>query len=131
MKKSLPDTSIEAYKALQIDALQKMYQRIIRALEVLGMATYEELSDYLNCQDRNQVSRRLKEMEGLELIWKPGLKRQTKRHRNAYCYQLTGKSSPKTEKQLPSELKDSSKSHERSETRQDSVFRQGNIVFLD
>ena len=99
-KNNLPETSLEAYKALHPETQRKMYDKIIEALKVLGTATYEELSDFLNCQDRNQISRRLKEMEGLQMIWKPGTKRLTKRNRNAFVYQLTGNSSPKTETEV-------------------------------
>jgi predicted transcriptional regulator len=97
---TMPETSLEAYKALHPENLRTMYAKIVEALKVKGTATYEELSDYLNCQDRNQISRRLKEMEGLQLIFKPGNKRLTKRGRNAYVYCLTNASQPKTEKEI-------------------------------
>jgi predicted transcriptional regulator len=97
---ALPDTSLEAYKALRPEQLRTMYAKIVEALKVLGTATYEQLSDYINCQDRNQISRRLKEMEGLQIIFKPGNKRLTKRGRNAYVYALTNSSQPKTEKEI-------------------------------
>ena len=96
-KNNFPETSREAYNSLHPETQRKMYDKIIAALKVLGVAHYEDLSDYLGCQDRNQISRRLKEMEGLQLIWKPGGKKLTKRGRNAFVYQLTSESSPKTE----------------------------------
>lgn len=96
-KNKLPETSLEAYHALQPGQLREMYNKIVGALKILGAATYEELSDYLGCQDRNMISRRLKEMmpkdasnpKGLNLIFKTGNKRLTKRNRNAFVYQLT------------------------------------------
>lgn len=98
-----PQTSMEAYRALQPEHLRKMYQRIINALQSLGTATYEELADCLNCREPNQISRRLKEMEKMELIWKPGGKRLTKRRRNAFVYQLTAQ--PKTDQEIKSQIK--------------------------
>lgn len=89
------ETSKEAFLALRPEHLRKMYVRIVEALKVLGTAHYEDLSDYLQCQDRNQISRRLKEMEEMELIWKPGGKKLTKRNRNAFVYQLRGDNQPK------------------------------------
>lgn len=103
MSKNHPETSMEAYRALQPEHLRKTYQRIINALQSLGTATYEELADYLNCREPNQISRRLKEMEGMELIWKPGGKRLTKRRRNAFVYQLTAQ--PKTDQEIKSQIK--------------------------
>ena len=96
-ERKLPSTSIDAYKALDPRSVQAMYAKIIGALKVLGTAHYEELADYIQCREPQDVARRLSELERMQMIWKPGGKRLTKRKRNAFLYQLTGDSQPKTE----------------------------------
>lgn len=99
--KHQPETSRAAYRELSAEGVRNMYARIVEALKVLGIANYEELSDYLQCREPNIISRRLAEMERFEppLIFKPGAKRKTKRNRDAFVYQLTG-NQPKTENEL-------------------------------
>ena len=105
-KIKIPETSLEAYRALKQEKLSKDYNDIVAALKVLGTATYEEMALFYGWIDINKCSRRLKELEpptpsnpkGLNLIFKTGNKRLTKRNRNAFVYQLTG-TQPKTEAQ--------------------------------
>lgn len=63
------------------------HAKIVEALKVLGNATYEEIASRLT-MDRHAIGRRLKEMELLNLVYKPGNKKLTKSGRAAYCYSL-------------------------------------------
>lgn len=98
-----PDTSKEAFNALTPEKLSKDYKKIIEALKVLGSGNYEQISDYIQCREPNVVSRRLKELESMQLIWKPGAKNLTKRNRSAYIYQLINQ--PKVETTIINEFK--------------------------
>lgn len=84
----LPDTSIESFKSVTPDMLSNHWGKILEALRELKLATYEEISDYCKFDDKNRASRRLKEMEGAELVYKPGTKKSTKSGRLAYQYAL-------------------------------------------
>jgi hypothetical protein len=86
----VPETSRAAYDSQTNDKLKGDYKKIIDALKVLKLATYEQISDYQNCREPNVISRRLAEMERLELIYKPGSKGTTKRNRQAFHYALIG-----------------------------------------
>jgi hypothetical protein len=96
-KTKMPDTSLAAHKAVHAEMKNSHYGKIIGALKVLGVANYETIAKYVGFKDRNQVSRRLKEMEGLLLVFKPMTKSSTSSGRAAYNYQLTGDSQPKTD----------------------------------
>lgn len=85
---TLPDTSLEAYRALTPEKLSRDYANIKYALECKREATYEEIADYLDWVDKNKVSRRLKEMEAAQIVYKPGYKKLTSRNRQAYLYRL-------------------------------------------
>lgn len=98
MSRKNPSTSHEAYRSVHEEMKKSHYGKIISALKVLGTGIYEEIADTAG-MEKNQVSRRLLEMEGLQLVWKPGAKKPTKAGRNAFVYQLTG-NVPKTEQEL-------------------------------
>lgn len=91
MERKNPSTSIEAYRSMTSDLIQKDHAKILNALEQLGSAIYEEIAKHLNWIDKNKVSRRLKELEGLQMIYKTGEKRTTTSNRNAYVYKLIEK----------------------------------------
>ena len=95
-ERKLPDTSLAANKAATVEMRNGHYAKIISALKSLGSGTYEEIANHVGL-DRHAVGRRLGEMEGMQLVWKPGAKKNTKSGRQAYVYQLTGSSQPKTE----------------------------------
>lgn len=98
-----PETSLEAYHALTPEKLSGDYAKIIKGLQALGNATYEQLSDFLNCREPNVISRRMKELETKQLVFKTGEKRLTKRRRNAFVYSLIN--SPKTDEQAQNQFK--------------------------
>ncbi len=58
------------------------------ALKVLGTANYERIAMEGKFTDRNQVSRRLKEMVGLNMVVRTDLKSATSSGRSAYNYTL-------------------------------------------
>jgi len=96
MSSKMPDTSLAAGRLFTDDMKNTHYKKIIGALKVLGVANYETISKFLGMIDRNQISRRMKEMEGLGLVFKPTSKSPTSSGRMAYNYQLTG-TQPTTE----------------------------------
>jgi len=83
-----PDTSISAFRALTPEKLSKDYKDILFALKSLRLANYEQISAFLGWVDIVKCARRLKEMENASLIYKPGSKSLTKRHRQAYNYSI-------------------------------------------
>lgn len=88
MERNNPDTSLAAYHALTPEKLSKDYGNISIALSWLKEGTYEEIATFLHWTDLNKVSRRLKEMEAAQIVYKPGYKKLTTRHRQAYLYRL-------------------------------------------
>lgn len=96
-----PKTSLDAYKSLSVEQINSHFAKIIEGLKVLGTATAEKLADHLTMQ-HVQVTRRLSEMERLEIIYKPGTKSKTKTGRDAFnwCLRKAGQiiEHPKTEK---------------------------------
>jgi len=90
MQNKLPDTSIDAFKALTPERLRNDYKCIIECLNRLKLANYEQISNNLGWSDINKCSRRLKELESMQIIFKPGSKSLTKRTRQAYNYALVG-----------------------------------------
>ncbi len=100
-----PDTSIIAGRSFTEAMKKTHYYKIVQALQVLGVANYETIGNFLGMRNNVQIARRLKEMsppdpvtnpKGLNLIFQPGSKSNTKSGRQAYDYQLTG-TQPKTE----------------------------------
>ena len=83
-----PDTSHEANERMTTELRQRDYDLILGALGVLKIAIYEEVAEFLGWSDKNKVSRRLKEMVGLGLIYNLGTKKLTKSGRNAYQYAI-------------------------------------------
>jgi len=89
--KKFPETSLEAYESMTTGLLSNQHGDILKALLVLEKATAEEISFYLNWDDKNRSSRRMSELERNSIIFKPGEKRKTKSGRNAFVYQLIKK----------------------------------------
>ena len=85
-----PETSLEAYERVSPDMLCDHYKIILKALGELKIAIAEEIAAHIKAADKNMVSRRMKELEGLGYVFKPGTKKLTKSGRNAFQYSLTG-----------------------------------------
>lgn len=88
MNNKLPDTSHEAHKMMTKEVLSNHHYLIIEALKVLKKATAEEISEYLNWDDKNRSARRMSELEREQIVFKPGEKRKTRYGRSAYVYSL-------------------------------------------
>lgn len=88
--KNLPDTSHEANRRAVPEMRRDHYVKIQTALTKLVAANYEKIAMEVGFTDRNQVSRRLKEMEELGMIIKTELKSATTSGRSAYNYTLPG-----------------------------------------
>lgn len=99
MEKQLPETSKEAYKKVSAEMLQGHWGKIIKSLKILGTANYEKISAH-NGLEPHATARRLKELESMEIIYKPGTKSKTKSKRDAFDYCLTGQGLAHTEKEL-------------------------------
>jgi predicted transcriptional regulator len=87
MNKLLPQTSIDAYKAANPEMLSEHYKKILMGLIKLKTATYEEIASMITL-DKSQVGRRLNELERMEIVFKPGLKKPTRSGRAAFVYQI-------------------------------------------
>jgi predicted transcriptional regulator len=102
-KTKLPKTSLEAHDKVTPEMLSDHYGKILKALGRLEQANYEQIAKYVN-MDRHQVGRRLKEMERMNLIYKPGFTLPTSTGRSANVYMLCNpgeKRKTETEKMLP------------------------------
>lgn len=84
----LPDTSHAAHQSVTESMLTNHWGKILDALKVLKLATYEEIALFCRFPDKNMVSRRLKELEGEQMVYKPGTKKPTTSGRQAYQYAL-------------------------------------------
>jgi predicted transcriptional regulator len=88
MGRNLPVTSLAASKAASSEMRAEHYQKIVKALTGLKQANYEKISEACGL-DRHQVGRRMKELEGMGLVYKPGLQSATSSGRKAFNYSLT------------------------------------------
>lgn len=133
MKKKLSDTSLAANEAATIEMRSGHWSKIIKALKVIGLSTGEEIATHLG-MDKHQIGRRMIELEGMQIVCKPGSKKNTKSGRPAYQYCLTGDAMPKTEKQEKEMLKNSptiqdySKNIQKIQKESSSGYRQGNLL---
>lgn len=88
MERVNPQTSLDAYYSMDGKILAEHYQRILNSLNSLYIGIYEQIADKAGFTDKNQASRRLKELEIMELVYKPGTKGLTKSGRQAYHYKI-------------------------------------------
>lgn len=100
MSNKLPSTSHEAHKMMTKELLSNHHNMIIDCLKVLKRATAEEISEYLNWDDKNRSARRMSELEREQIVYKPGEKRKTRYGRNAYVYALTNPNIKATQVEL-------------------------------
>lgn len=96
-KKTIQQTSKDAFHSLNPEDLRDMYRDIMKALAILGTATFEDIAAHLKV-DKSRVWKRLSEMERLELIYRPGTKKILKSGRQGYEWALTSANLIKTEK---------------------------------
>ncbi len=94
----VPETSLEAYRSIDIKTLSEIYHDILKSLGILGEATFEEISANLRI-DKSRVWKRMSELERMELVYRPGNKRLLKSGRNGYTWMLRTAATVKTEEQ--------------------------------
>lgn len=93
MKRKNPSTSLDAYKQVTEEMLTGHYKKIVNGLKQLGTANADTIAKHIGL-DTIQVSRRLIELERMEIVYKPGTVSLTKSKRKAFNYCLTGKGMP-------------------------------------
>lgn len=93
----MPDTSIQAYEEKTMDSIRADWDKIIKALKVIGSGHYEDIAKQMQVTDLNVVSRRLSEMIKKDLVVRSSEKKRTSRGRNAYIHTLANESQPKVE----------------------------------
>lgn len=100
MKRKKIETSIEAFRSLKSEEMQKTYLDIIWALSVLKTGTFENIATFLKCSP-GKIWRRLGELESkYKLIHRPGEKKPLKSGRNGYVWALNA-DTPIAERPLP------------------------------
>ncbi len=103
MERTNPQTSLDAWRSMDGKTLAQHYQKILFSLDLLGTGIYEEIATMAGFTDKNQVSRRLAELERMELVYKTGEKGLTKSNRQAFKYKIRTKETiiPTIEKFTP------------------------------
>lgn len=102
-KRNNPETSREAFKALQPEQLRQTYKDILFALSQLGEATTWEIAQALRVP-HEKIWKRFKELRDMELIYRPGNKRIMPGGKPGFTHKLTTPGTPSlpvTEKALP------------------------------
>jgi predicted transcriptional regulator len=97
MKRNNPSTSKDAFKSLRAEDLREVYKKIMDALKVLGSASTEQIAEYLT-MEHAKIHKRVSEMEGMQLIYRPGGRVPTKSKRTAFVWTICDPSQPKVEK---------------------------------
>lgn len=124
-KSKPPETSLEAYRALHPEHLAEHYKKIIKALEILGTATAEQIAKHLTLE-HVQITRRMSELEKMELVYKPGTKAATKSGRQAFnwCLKQKGQTIEKKTEKAPvgKSVSDYSKEILKKEYKQKELF---------
>lgn len=95
MKRNTPSTSHDAYAKAK-PMIESHYAKIMDALKVMKSGTAEQIAIYLK-MDHSQINRRVSEMEKLQLIYKPGIKKKTKTGREAFVWCIVGTQYVETE----------------------------------
>lgn len=88
--KQQPITSKLANIQATSEMRQIHYAKILEGLELVKNANYEEIA-LVSGMEKNQVSRRLKEMEGRNLVLKTERTAPTSSGRKAYIYEPIAK----------------------------------------
>lgn len=96
-KKSVPQTSKDAYASLKPQQLRAIYRKIVEALKVMGEGSSQQISAYLTLDDE-VVRKRLSELQKMGILYKPGHRVPTKKGCTAYVWQIC-KAGAKTELQ--------------------------------
>lgn len=102
-KRKQPETSLEALRSLDPAQIRDIYVSIKWALGQIGSGHFEDIAAALKLP-KERVWRRLKEMEDLGIIYRPGTKKMLSTGRNGMVWVLCNSESTNekvTEKALP------------------------------
>jgi hypothetical protein len=86
----LPQTSLEAYSLVNGKMLREQYVVILQSLKSIGSGIMQDIADHCK-KESTFVSKRMKELEGMELVMKTGATKLTKSNRKANVYTLVDK----------------------------------------
>jgi predicted transcriptional regulator len=117
-KRKNPETSIDAYKALDPRQLNDTYRQILLALDSLGEATFEEIAAWLKCSPV-KIWKRMSELHRMELVYRPGNKRLLKSGKRGFTWMKGAPSKTKDEQKelkptFPDQIKEMRKAIEQS-----------------
>lgn len=98
MGRKNPDTSIAAYRQLDISKVAIIKSKIIEALKILGKASSEQLADYLGLP-YDICWRRCSDLKNDKKIFASDYKVLTKKNRFARQWIICDGSQPKTDKE--------------------------------
>lgn len=85
--KSMPKTSRDAFHSLDPAKINEIHKKILAALEVLGVGTFEDVAEYLHL-DRERIWRRMAELGSAHLIHRPGERKIMKSGRQGMVWKL-------------------------------------------
>lgn len=92
-RNNLPETSHEANRMAVPEMRADHHKKIIDALSKLKAANFEVIASHSRL-DKAQVSRRLCELERLQVVFNTKIKTKTSTGRSAYAYSLQSDISP-------------------------------------
>jgi predicted transcriptional regulator len=75
MKRKNPETSIEAYRSLDMGRINERYRKILAALGSIKEGTSEDIAEFMGVEPE-VVWKRLSELMRMGLIYRPGNKRK-------------------------------------------------------
>lgn len=99
-----PETSLAAYRSLDPIRITKTYKIILDALKVIGTGNYEAIAKQATVPE-SRIWKRLNEMEGAGLIYKPGTTVTTKSGRQSFQYCICDNNQPRIENKREKSMK--------------------------
>lgn len=86
-KRKQPETSLEAFRSLDVVQLTEIHQKILWALGQLKEATFEEIALCLRVP-KERIWKRMSELAKAEKIYRPGNKRSLQSGRQGFTWML-------------------------------------------
>lgn len=102
-KRSVPQTSKDAFHSLKHSEMQALYEKILWGLGQIEEGTFEEIAIAIK-EPKARVWRRMSDLMKAGKVYRPGNKRPLESNREGYTWRLTqpGQSiEPVTEKAMP------------------------------
>lgn len=87
MKKKHPETSLSAWRSVTKEMISDHHSKILESLSVIKKGSSEQISTHSNLSYW-QVTKRMKELESKDLVYKTGEKVATRTGRSAAVYAL-------------------------------------------